>query len=273
MTSIVTLTTDFGSRDPYVAAMKGTILGIHPEVRMVDVSHEIASQDIMEAAFVLKGVVPFFPPGTIHLVVVDPGVGTVRRPVAARFQEQVFVGPDNGIFSLILDEKLPDELVVLDRRKYWRSEAPSNTFHGRDIFAPVAAHLAAGRSLEEVGTATETPLVRLRWALPISDEQGIRGWVVHVDRFGNCITNITEEQFESQRLGRDIKTYAGTSILKGVQSTYGDVAQGEPLVLIGSRGFLEIAVNGGNASELLSIRKGAPVNIVFADKKQNEQII
>lgn len=266
MASLLTLTTDFGTRDAYVAAMKGVILGTAPGTQLIDISHDIHPQDVMEAAFVLRGAVPFYPAGTIHLVVVDPGVGTPRRPVALRKDDQWFVGPDNGLFALVLNGEPPDEAVVLDRPAYWRTPTPSSTFHGRDIFAPVAAHLAAGASLHEVGTSI-TDLKRLHWALPIIDSEGMRGWVVHIDRFGNGITNIPREAFERNQNERSLKCLIGSTILKQVHHTYADVAEGEPLLLFGSSGMLEIAINGGNASDLLGIRKGASVNLVFLDAR------
>ena len=264
---LLTLTTDFGTRDAYVAAMKGAILSICPDVRLLDVSHEIAPQDVMEAAFVLTQAVPFFPSDTVHLVVVDPGVGTERRPVAFRSNGHFFVGPDNGLFALLLDGTDPDEPVVLDKPAFWRADDVSTTFHGRDIFAPVAAHLAAGRRLDEVGTPTGR-LKPLHWALPIADDQGIRGWVVHVDHFGNAITNIPRAMFERTRQGRPLKCFAGNAILNEVYPTYGAVEHGEPLLLFGSSNFLEIAVNAGNASRLLDIRKGTPVNVVFLEERE-----
>lgn len=263
MAPIITLTTDFGTRDAYVAAMKGVILSRCPDVRLVDVTHEIAPQEVMEAAFVLRGAAPHYPEGTIHLVVVDPGVGTSRRAVALCHGGHRFVGPDNGVFSLALDESPPDEAVVLDRPAFWRVPEPSATFHGRDVFAPVAAHLAAGLALADVGTPTDR-LEPLHWALPIADEQGVQGWVVHIDRFGNCITNISRSLFDERCAGRRVRCYAGGAILAGVRTTYDTVAPGEPLALFGSSGLLEIAVNTGNAAELIGIRKGAPVNLVFA---------
>lgn len=265
MSSTLTLTTDFGTSDAYVAAMKGTILSIAPDVQLVDVTHGIAPQDVMEAAFVLSESVPYFPPGTVHLVVVDPGVGTDRRAIALRHDGHWFVGPDNGLFALLLETTTPEELVVLDRPAFWRTPTPSTTFHGRDIFAPAAAHLAAGRALAEIGSPAET-MHPLQWALPIPDEQGIRGWIVHVDHFGNAITNIPRDLFEQQRNGRPLKCFAGNAILKALHATYGDVEQGEPLILFGSSGYLEIAVNSGNAAELFDIRKGTPVNVVFLDE-------
>jgi S-adenosyl-L-methionine hydrolase (adenosine-forming) len=265
---LLTLTTDFGLTDPYVAAMKGVILSIAPGVRMVDVTHGVGAQDVMGAAFVLRGAVPFFPEGTVHLAVVDPGVGSERRPIAARIGGQVFVGPDNGLFSLLLGaepEAEPEAVVVLDRPAFWRTAEPSRTFHGRDIFAPVAAHLAAGRALDEVGSRAER-LKRLHWVRPLADEQGLRGWVVHLDHFGNAVTNIPGALLAAHRDGRGVKCYVGSTILEGVHHAYSDVAEGEPLALVGSSGHLEVSVNGGDAARLLSIQKGSPVNIVSVER-------
>ena len=242
--------------------MKGVMLGISPGATLVDVTHDVHHADVMEAAFSLRRVVPFFPPGSVHLVVVDPGVGTLRRAVAVRHAEHFYVGPDNGLFPLLIDNGTPDEMVELNRPEFWRVAEPSKTFHGRDIFAPVAAHLSLDVPLARLGTPIER-LTPLHWALPISDEQGIQGWVVHVDHFGNCITNITREVFDSRREDRRVKCYVGTAILDGIHETYGSVAVGEPLLLFESTNHLEIAVSGGNAADLLGIRKGAPVNVLF----------
>ena len=265
MPASLTLTTDFGLRDAYVAAMKGVILGIAPDVRLVDLTHEIGAQDIMETAFFLKNAAFHFPDGTVHLVVVDPGVGSERRAVALRKDGHLFVGPDNGVFSLLLDGRPPDEIVELSRSDFWRHAKPSPTFHGRDIFAPVAAHLAAGVALDAVGPPLDK-LQQLRWGLPIADAQGIRGWVVHVDHFGNCITNIPRPLVDEHAGTRPLKSYAGTTIFEGLHRTYSDVEQNQPLILFGSSGFLEIAVNGGNAADLLSIRRGDPVDLIFLER-------
>ncbi|MDX1531546.1 MAG: SAM-dependent chlorinase/fluorinase, partial [Rhodothermales bacterium] len=177
MPHLLTLTTDFGLDDGYVAAMKGVIHAIAPGLRTVDITHAVAPQDVMGAAFVLRQAAFFFPPDTVHLVVVDPGVGTERRAVAARIGGHTFVGPDNGLLSLLPGGDAPEALVTLDRPTYWRSPHPSATFHGRDIFAPAAAHLAAGRALGEVGTPAEA-LQRLHWVRPRADDNGVQGWVV-----------------------------------------------------------------------------------------------
>jgi S-adenosylmethionine hydrolase len=228
------------------------------------VTHAVSAQDVMEAAFVLRTARPYFPDGTVHLVVVDPGVGTERRAVALRHGGHWFVGPDNGVFPLVLGGEDPDALVTLDRPEAWRTPEPSMTFHGRDIFASVAARLAAGAALTDVGSPLDA-LKPLRWARPMVDEQGIQGWIVHVDRFGNAISNIPRDLLlEKRPEDAQIKCVVGSSILRRLHRTYGEVAPGEPLLLFGSTGFLEVAVRGGNAAELLDIRKGDRVNLVFA---------
>jgi len=269
--SIITITTDFGTEDAYVAAMKGTMLSIAPSAQLVDVTHQIAPQDVMESAFVLQSAQPYFPEGTVHLVVVDPGVGTERRAVALRHDGHWYVGPDNGVFPLVLDGEPPDAVVELDDPAAWRTEAPSATFHGRDIFSPAAAHLAAGRSLDALGSPVES-LEPLRWAQPTTDAGTVQGWVVHVDHFGNCITNIRRstlrdaldlEARPSPEALPPLKAYAGTTVLESLSSTYGDVAEEEPLLLFGSTGYLEVSVNGGNAAERLDIRKGDSIKLAF----------
>ncbi len=259
---IITLTTDFGTRDAYVGAMKGVMLRINPEVRLVDISHSIAPQDVMEAAYVVRDAAFYFPPETIHLIVVDPGVGTERRPVAARGRDHFIVAPDNGLIPLVLGDVEPVNSVVLDRKKYWRAPEISATFHGRDIFAPAAAHLSRGVSLADLGHPADG-LAPMHWALPITDEEGIQGWIAHIDRFGNCITNVPRELLEKTRKQRSIRCFAGSAILEEVNATYAEVESGEPLMHFNSSGVLEIAVNAGNASELLGIRKGDPINILF----------
>lgn len=274
---MITITTDFGTRDAYVPAMKGTMLSICPEARLVDVTHEISPQDVMEAAFVLRSALPYFPEGSIHLVVVDPGVGTERRAVALRADDRWFVGPDNGVFPLVLDEEPPDAMVELDDPGFWRSPSPSTTFHGRDIFAPAAAHLATGRSVEELGSPIDT-LEPLRWALPSTAPQTVQGWVVHVDHFGNCVTNVRRStlaeavQLDDPEPSLDafppMKAFVGSTVLRELHPTYGAVPEGDPLLLFGSTGYLEVSVNGGNAAELLDIRKGDSVKFVFEDASE-----
>jgi len=274
---VITITTDFGTEDAYVPAMKGAMLSICPEARFVDVTHEISPQDVMEAAFVLQSAHPYFPDKVVHLVVVDPGVGTDRRAVALRAKDQWFVGPDNGVFPLVLDQAPPDAMVELDDPDYWRSGSPSTTFHGRDIFAPAAAHLAAGRSVEEIGTPIDD-LEPLRWAQPSTASQTVQGWIVHVDHFGNCITNIRRSTLaEAAELETSdppleafppFKAFTGNTTLQELHPTYGAVPEDDPLLLFGSTGYLEVAANGGNAAELLDIRKGDSIKLVFDESSE-----
>ncbi|MCC5941572.1 MAG: SAM-dependent chlorinase/fluorinase [Balneolaceae bacterium] len=259
MASIITLTTDFGLQDHYVSAIKAAILGIAPDVRLVDISHQIPPQDIMAGAWVVRNATMLYPPNTVHLVVIDPGVGTDRNPVAIKIEDQYFVGPDNGIFSLI-GEDFEYEAVVLDNEKFWRKDR-SHTFHGRDIFAPVAAHLSKGLNISHLGRSLEK-LVTFRWAIPISDRDGVQGWIVHIDRFGNLISNIPESLIKEAVNSSQFRIYVGNTILKNIVLTYGDVPDGEPAAYIGSSGTLEVAINKGNAKEMLGVEKGAQISII-----------
>lgn len=260
MRRIITLTTDFGLQDYYVSAMKAVILGIAPEARLVDISHDIPSQDIMAGSWVLKNSAMLFPPGTVHAIVVDPGVGTGRKGVALEVNDRFFVGPDNGIFSLITGDR-DFRAVYLSNADYWRDEV-SNTFHGRDIFAPVAAHLAAGVPLEEFGEEAGE-LVNYRWAEPIADKDGLQGWVIHIDKFGNLVTNLPHSLIEEVAGGRNVKIYVGNTILDEIVETFGAVEDGEPAALIGSSGMLEIGINKGDAGEMLGVQKGAQISVVL----------
>ncbi|GAB5518072.1 MAG: hypothetical protein RhofKO_03230 [Rhodothermales bacterium] len=263
---LITLTTDFGTDDAYVGIMKGVMLDLCPSVQLIDITHAVLAQDVMQGAYLLRNAAPYFPEGTIHLAVIDPGVGTQRKALALRKGKTWYVGPDNGLFSLVLGEDAPDELVELDRPDVWRTPHPSPTFHGRDIFAPAAAHLAAGRTLSEIGTSLNE-LTTLHWAYPIADNRGIRGSVLHIDRFGNAITNIPYVMLHAYRRERPFKCYVGSDVLRHHHTTYSAVPRGEPLLLTDSEGYLEIAVHGGNAADLLSIRRGAHVTFVFQDER------
>lgn len=257
MRKIITLTTDFGLQDYYVSAMKAVILGIAPDVRLVDISHEIPDQDIMAGSWVVQNSAPLFPRGSVHLVVVDPGVGTARNPIALKVDGQFYVGPDNGIFSLLTEEKDFDA-VRLTNKKFWR-ETLSDTFHGRDIFAPVAAHLSMGVDLKEFGDSLEE-LETYRWAAPIADKDGLQGWIIHIDKFGNLVTNLPQSLIADVIADRSVKIYVGNTILDEVVSTFGSVPEGEPAAYIGSSGMLEIGINKGDAAEMLGVQKGAQIS-------------
>ena len=235
----VTLTTDFGLVDGYVAAMKGAMLRVAPDVRLVDVSHGVGPQDVMGAAFTLAQALPHFPDGTVHLAVVDPGVGTERCAVAARVvcasgEGYTFVGPDNGLLSLLLADPeaggVLAEAVVLDRPEAWGRAAPSATFHGRDVFGPVAARLALGAPLTSVGSPAGA-LAPLHWPLPITDDRGIDGMVLHVDHYGNCLTNVSRASVERLADGRAVTCYGGSASVGGNGARPAAAAGGAPVAL------------------------------------------
>jgi S-adenosyl-L-methionine hydrolase (adenosine-forming) len=275
---IISLTTDFGLSDGYVGAMKGIISAIAPGVPLIDISHAIAPQNLIAAAYVLWTSVPYFPEQSVHLVVVDPGVGTERRAIASRTPWGVLVGPDNGIFTYLWAAAQPDLTVAVENPKYCRTTI-SSTFHGRDIFAPVAAYIAAGVPLEELGPVVAHPV---RLALPRMevDSYRVRGEVIHIDHFGNAITNIGRliwegavlhldealgavepRMIDAERVGVRLPDHAAHQEIGRIQRTYGKASPGEALALVGSEGMLEIAVNQGHAVRTLGLRVGDPVEI------------
>jgi S-adenosylmethionine hydrolase len=259
---IITLLSDFGNQDPYVAAMKGVILSLNPEAVLVDLTHEVPPQDIIAGSFLLSEATPYFPPGTIHLAVVDPGVGTPRRALAFRDQEQFWVGPDNGIFHLVFRDSPPQDLVSLENSEYFRGSV-SRTFQGRDIFAPVAAHLSLGTPLHAFGPLVTDP-VALPWPEPSFTPEAVRGEIVYVDGFGNLVTNIKGSELVPWLGEKSHVVILGSLTVKGLSPTYGDVARGEFLALVGSHGYLEIACAQGNAAKRLGMGKGRSLSVVRA---------
>lgn len=258
-TPIITLLSDFGLGDGYVACMKGVILSHCPKARIVDVTHQVAPFDIRSGSYLLKTVFDAFPPGTIHLAVVDPGVGTHRRALAVKLAcGRLLIGPDNGLLSWVLDIRADWESRSLENPDTWQPVL-SRTFQGRDLFAPVAAHLACGHPFDLLGpmcTPQTAPWIRTE-----RRGQELLGEVVHIDRFGNLITNITREDLGGpQELPRWAVTVPGIATLQGLRGTYGDVSLGEAAAIIGSSGHLEIAVNQGSAAGTLSVTTGTKVN-------------
>lgn len=259
---IITLLTDFGANDGTVGVMKGVLLGIAPQAHLVDLSHGVEPQDVRTAALVLGRAAPYFPAGTIHLVVVDPGVGTDRRPMAARLGPHFFVGPDNGAATRLIaqSEALghPTSFVRLDRPERWRPTV-SDVFHGRDLFAPVAAHLANGVALGELGTPFTNP-VRLPLSGPVPMPGGLRGEVEYVDRFGNLRTNI-------RRADCGEMTPAGVRLgwveIAGLVRTFGERPAGEIIAFWGSGDELCIAVVNGSAASRLALAPGATVELAL----------
>jgi S-adenosylmethionine hydrolase len=246
--SIITLLTDFGDRDVYVGVMKGAIVTINPQLKVVDLTHRIPPQNLWAARFALLNAYPYFPKHTVHLAVVDPGVGSSRRGIAIEFEDGYVVCPDNGLCSgLNLHRAIA--AVELTNPQYWRGTNPSYTFHGRDIFAPVAAHLASGVALEQLGTPIDPDsIVRLNLPSFKIDKDLITGCIQYIDRFGNLITNIDNSAVEEKSWQIIVK-----DVVINVGKTYSDVPKDRAVALKGSHGWIEIAVNGGSAADQLKL--------------------
>jgi S-adenosylmethionine hydrolase len=255
---VIALLTDFGTRDHYAGTMKGVVLGICPEVTLVDISHDVAAHDVLGGALELAAAYRYFPAGTIFLVVVDPGVGSTRRGIAAEAGDYRFVAPDNGVLTAVLEEHLPRRVVELTERKYARPTV-SRTFEGRDRFAPAAAWLARGIDLAGLGRSAGT-VQRLDIPGPTVGIGHIDGEVLRVDRFGNLITNIDRRTFDALA-GGPLDIRIGPHQVSRVVSTYADASPGEVCALFGSTDHLEVAANGASAAETLALRRGAPVHV------------
>ncbi len=256
--AIITLLTDFGTQDHYVAVMKGVILRMAPRAGIVDVTHDIGPQNVLQAAFVLRQTIAWYPPNTVHVAVVDPGVGSSRRILAGRYGGQIVIAPDNGLLSLVHRDMRLEELYAVEQERYFLPNR-SSTFHGRDIFAPVAAHVATGLRLPMLGSAVkDLAIIPTASAKPV--DGGVAGCVMHVDRFGNLVTNIDVEMLGPlTRGGRMLGVHVGDRDLGVIRNSYGDVDEGVVLALIGSSRTVEISVNGGRADEALGVGVGADV--------------
>lgn len=260
---VITLTTDFGAGSSYVAQMKGVMLSIAPAVTLVDVSHDVPAQQIRAGAGLLASVSPRFPAGSIHLAVIDPGVGTARRILAGRIDQRYYVAPDNGLLARVVAAGIHTgnavELVELTQPEFWLP-AVSHTFHGRDIMAPVAAHLAAGVALERLGPpASIESLTPLPWPEPVATTGQIAGQVLSIDPFGNLISNIPAELLPPNVKKSRLRVSCAGVEATGLLRTYGDRGEGEWIALVGSDGMLELAIARGNAARQL----GAKVDDAF----------
>lgn len=262
---ILTLLTDFGLSDPYVGVMKGAIAQVNRSLTVIDLTHHIPPQNINLARFALMTAIPYFPAGTVHVAVVDPGVGSDRRPIAVAIGADpaapmgFLVGPDNGLFSGVLSQYPALAMVELTNPQYWRTAHPSSTFHGRDIFAPVGAHLATGVPLEELGTAiAASSLILLNPLTPQRTQHSLTGCIQAVDHFGNLVTNIPASDVDGQ---------AWYVVVQGVtvpgRKTYSDSAPGELLAFVGSHSWVEIAVNQGHAQSALNLGIGDSVQVML----------
>jgi S-adenosyl-L-methionine hydrolase (adenosine-forming) len=254
---LIALLTDFGLRDHYAGTMKGVALGVCPEITFVDISHDIPPHDVLGGALELAAAYRYFPHGTIFLVVVDPGVGSSRRGIAAETSDYRFVAPDNGVLSVVFDQMTPKRVVELTDRRYARPTI-SRTFEGRDRFAPAAGWLAKGLDLAALGRSAGS-VVRLEIPSPRVTEEGVDGEVLRVDRFGNLITNIDRVLLE--KMSGPIGVQVGSREISRLVSTYADASAGELCALVGSSDHLEIAVNGGNAAEALGLGRGGAVQL------------
>jgi S-adenosyl-L-methionine hydrolase (adenosine-forming) len=257
---LITLTTDFGYTDPFVGIMKGVICGINPQARIVDLSHGIPAQGIMAAALALRYSTPYFPRGTIHVVVVDPGVGSARRPLLAEFEGNYFIGPDNGVLSLVMEGKEPTRIFHLSNPRY-QLQPTSASFHGRDIFAPTAAYLSLPIAPEQFGEITDQ-FAKLFWPPLLRTDATLTGQIVYVDSFGNLFTNIGANDLK-ERSGQPLRVTLRDLSILGLAANYAAVEQGEYVVLVNSWGLLEIAVCQGSAQKRSRAIVGDKVQVTW----------
>ena len=261
---LITLLTDFGTADYFVAAVKGVILSSNPGARIVDITHDVPPHDIEAAAFILLAACSSFPPGTIHVAVVDPGVGSSRRAILIKTRDQLFVGPDNGIFSYVCEREenrgVTPSVFHLTNTKYFRHPV-SATFNGRDVFAPVAAALSQGIKPAELGTGI-TDVVRLSPLQPETSRNGrIKARIIHIDRFGNCVTNITQKELTREMIAGGAKLQLKKKLVTSFRSYFAEETGRRDKIfgVWGSAGFLEIAASNDSAAKLLKVRRGDPV--------------
>jgi S-adenosylmethionine hydrolase len=261
--SIITLLTDFGSQDYFVGAMKGVILSINPEATIVDITHEVPPQEIETGAFNLLSCYRNFPLGTIHVAVVDPGVGSDRRAIIVECGDQFFVGPDNGVFSWVCEREKNWTATEVTDATFFRRPV-SNTFHGRDIFAPVAAALSLGQKPRDFGTPV-TDIVRLDSLDPVAtNEHTITGRIIHIDRFGNCVTNFTRQTLQSRGVPTSWRITLNNREIDSFRDFFADSTTNEVIAIIGSAGFIEICVRNGSAAKLLNVERGQRVELSAA---------
>ena len=262
---VITLMTDFGDRDAYVAIMKGVILTINPRATIVDITHQIDPQNIRQAAYLISDSYQYFPKDTVHILIVDPGVGSSRTIIALRLHGHIFLAPDNGLLSLLLTDKQIDSTFRVDNDDFFL-EPVSNTFHGRDIFAPVGAQISLGTPLDKLGPPIDrSALIKLELPQTQFTKDGVlEGAVIDIDRFGNLVTNLDWDTIKwhySKVKNDQFHFVIGNHRIEGLSRTYDDVAEDIPLALIGSRGFLEISINQGNAAMVFDATVDTPVFI------------
>jgi hypothetical protein len=258
--SVISLITDFGLSDNFAGVMKAVILQINPQVKIVDICHQVKPQDVRQAAFLLSSSFRFFPPKTVHLVVVDPGVGSRRRKIIVRTKDYYFVAPDNGVLAPVLRDEPLKEIIEITNERYFLKPV-SCTFHGRDIFAPISAYLSKGESPAKFGRAVKSfrpldlPAVKI-------NRRELSGEIIHIDGFGNLISNIDKSTLESFIKNKRFSIRLKNNTLRRISRSYVEETAGKPLALIGSFGCLEIAVNAGSARDYLKASKGDKIRVI-----------
>jgi len=252
---VITLLTDFGYQDAYVGIIKGVITGINPVVKIIDICHNVSPQNILNGAYLLYTSYKYFPAGTIHVAIVDPGVGSKRDIVCVKTRNYLFVVPNNGILSFVVKEEKPEYIIRITNNKYFLPSI-SNTFHGRDIFAPVAAYLSLEIKLRQLGKKINQLELLDILAVKAKNNEQLEGNIIYVDRFGNLITNITKQHIKSLEINyKYLKILIGKKKIVGMSKNYADVNKGKPLALFGSTGFLEISISHGNAQKYFKVNK------------------
>jgi S-adenosylmethionine hydrolase len=259
--SIITLLTDFGIKDPYVASMKGVILNVNPQCTLIDITHHVNPHDFQEGAFLLAKTYSYFPKGTIHLAVVDPGVGGARKPILLVTQNYLFVGPDNGLFTLVAKRESVKQVIDLTNKKYFLPQI-NTTFHGRDIFAPVAAYLSLGIPSKTFGKKLDH-WVKLNFKEPVVRGKKLFGEILLIDHFGNLISDIDQARFINFTKGHPFVIRIGEKAISNIKKGYWEGKKQEAIALFGSGGFLEISINEGNAQRVLKVKKGEPITIII----------
>ena len=257
---IVTLLTDFGFEDEYVGVLKGVIHGINPSSTLIDISHQVIPGDVLKAGWMLSWSWSYFPEGSIHIAVVDPGVGSSRKILCCVHKKHFFLAPDNGLLSPLLDGVKQPVVYSITNRNYMLKSI-SRTFHGRDIFAPIAGHLSKGVSISRLGARLRTGIKRLKLTQPRVGKGSFSGRIIGFDRFGNAVTNLPENLLEKLKSRRSLKVLVKRHPLFPIVQAYEEVIPGSPLAVIGSRGLLEISVNGGSAERRLHLKVGDEISI------------